>query len=64
MGLMARMFVLLCGLDHAWWINGGGDYEVLERDIRGIHELMPERLRWTMDWPYRVLNKELILRRD
>jgi hypothetical protein len=64
MGLMARLFVLLCGLDHAWWINGGGEYEVVARDIRGIRELMPEHLRWIMDWPCRVLNRELILNRD
>jgi Fungal specific transcription factor domain len=64
MGLMARILVLLCGLDHAWWVNGGGEYEVVERDIRGIRELMPEPLRWVMDWPCRVLNRELILSRD
>jgi Fungal specific transcription factor domain len=64
MGLMARILVLLCGLDHAWWINGGGEYEVLERDVRGICELMPEDLRWVMDWPCKVLNRELILSRD
>lgn len=61
MALMARMLVLLRELDHAWWMNGEGDYEVVERDIRGICELVPPNLRWTMDWPCKVVDKEIIL---
>lgn len=64
MALMARMLVLLSALDHAWWIHGKGDYEAIDRDIRGICELMPSNLRWVMDWPRRVLDKDIILRRD
>jgi hypothetical protein len=64
MGLMARMLVLLCGVDRAWWVNGGGLYEVVERDIKGMHELMPDRFSWVMNWPCRVLRGELTLSRD
>lgn len=64
MALMARMLVLLKGLEPAWWMNGEGDYKVLERDIPGMLELMPESLRWTMDWPCKVLNGEILLTRS
>ncbi|RYP82898.1 hypothetical protein DL769_001507 [Monosporascus sp. CRB-8-3] len=64
MALMARLLVLLKGLDYAWWMNGGGDYEVVERDVRGMRELMPANLRWAMDWPCRVLDGEIVLSRD
>jgi hypothetical protein len=63
MALMARMLVMLSELDHAWWINGKGDYEATERDVRGIRELMPTNLRWVMDWPCSILDKEIILNR-
>ncbi|KAF2093342.1 hypothetical protein NA57DRAFT_48253 [Rhizodiscina lignyota] len=64
MALMARVLVLLNGLEHAWWMNGEGDYKVLERDIPGMRELMPEYLRWTMDWPCKVLNRVILLNRS
>ncbi|KAF4626228.1 hypothetical protein G7Y89_g11931 [Cudoniella acicularis] len=64
MALMARMLVLQSGLGHAWWMNGRGDYEVIERDVRGIRELIPANLRWVMDWPCKVLDREIILTRD
>lgn len=63
MALLARMLVMLCGLEHAWWMNGEGDYKVLERDIPGIRELMPADSRWTMDWPCKVLSGEIVLSR-
>ncbi len=63
MALMARILVLLCGLEPAWWMNGKGDYEVLKRDIQGICELMPVQLHWAMDWPCDVLNGKIILNR-
>ncbi|GFF89624.1 hypothetical protein IFM47457_08215 [Aspergillus lentulus] len=63
MALMARILVLLCGLEPAWWINGKGDYEVLKRDIQGICALMPAESHWVMDWPCGVLNGEIILSR-
>jgi hypothetical protein len=64
MALMARMMVSLSGLGDTWWMKGRGDYEVMERDVRGIRELMPANLRWAMDWPCKVLDGEIILTRD
>jgi hypothetical protein len=64
MALMARMVVLLSELDYAWWANGNGEYEVVGRDIRGICQLMPKSLLWTMDWPCMVLDKKVVLCRD
>ncbi|KAH8200485.1 hypothetical protein TruAng_005378 [Truncatella angustata] len=64
MAIMARLLVLLVPLESAWWINGIGDYEVVARDIRGIYELIPEHLRWCMDWPRKVLSGEIDLNRQ
>lgn len=61
MALMARMLVMLNELDHAWWANGRGEYEVVEQDVRGICQLMPEELHWTMVWPCKVLEREILL---
>jgi hypothetical protein len=61
MALMARMLVMLNEIDYAWWANGRGEYEVVEQDVRGICQLMPENLRWTMDWPCKVLEREILL---
>ncbi|TGO47273.1 hypothetical protein BCON_0286g00020 [Botryotinia convoluta] len=63
MALLARVLVLLKGLDRAWWVNGVGEYEVVEKDVRGMRRLMPEKLRWTMDWPFKVLEGEIVLER-
>ncbi|KAK3715463.1 hypothetical protein LTR37_007191 [Vermiconidia calcicola] len=63
MALMARMLVLLSALDHAWWMNGEGDYEVVERDVQGILDLMPVELRWVMDWPCKALDGEIVLKK-
>lgn len=64
MALLARVIVSLRGLEGTWWINGGGEYEVVERDVRGILGLMPLNLRWTMEWPCRVLEGDIVLNRD
>jgi hypothetical protein len=64
MALIARMLVLLNELDHAWWANGSGEYEVVEQDISGICQLMPDKLRWTMDWPCKVLEGNILLCRQ
>ncbi|EPE36428.1 hypothetical protein GLAREA_05766 [Glarea lozoyensis ATCC 20868] len=64
MALMARMLVLLSALDYAWWIHGTGEYEAINRDVRGICELLPKKLRWVMEWPRKVLGGEIDLRRD
>ncbi|QKX54278.1 uncharacterized protein TRUGW13939_01363 [Talaromyces rugulosus] len=62
MALMSRALVLLKELDHVWWLNGFGAFEVVQQDVRGIRHLMPENLRWTMDWPCKVLDGEVVLK--
>lgn len=64
MGLLARMLVLLCGMEYTWWVSGGGDYEVVERNVRGMQNLLPSESRWIMDWPISVLERRVILSRD
>lgn len=61
MALIARVLVLLVPIESAWWMDGEGDYEVLHRDINGIQQLMPDELRWCMEWPCRVLSGEISL---
>ncbi|ETS81774.1 hypothetical protein PFICI_06776 [Pestalotiopsis fici W106-1] len=63
MALVARLLVLLVPVESVWWMDGEGDYEVLHRDINGIRQLMPDELRWCMDWPCRVLSGEILLDR-
>ncbi|KAK7992923.1 hypothetical protein PG988_001717 [Apiospora saccharicola] len=59
MALYARMLVLMRRLDFAWWMNGEGEYEVMERDVYGMERLIPARLRWCMEWPLKVLSGEI-----
>ncbi|KAH8901330.1 hypothetical protein GQ53DRAFT_707658 [Thozetella sp. PMI_491] len=61
MALMARIMVLLKAVGHAWWVNGEGEYEVVQRNIRGIFELIPADLRWVMNWPCKVLAGEITI---
>ncbi|KAK8098204.1 uncharacterized protein PG998_013690 [Apiospora kogelbergensis] len=61
MALYARMLVLMKVLDFAWWMNGNGEYEVMERDVYGMEQLIPTHLSWCMDWPRKVLSGEISL---
>jgi hypothetical protein len=61
MSLLARALVLMQALENIWWMNGVGEYRVLERDIPGIEELMPQKLRWTMRWPRSILDGSMEL---
>ncbi|KAK8069177.1 hypothetical protein PG994_005793 [Apiospora phragmitis] len=61
MALYARVLVLMKLLDFAWWMNGAGEYEVMERDVHGMEQLMPIHLRWCMDWPLKVLSGDINL---
>ncbi|KAK8014225.1 hypothetical protein PG990_007521 [Apiospora arundinis] len=61
MALYARMLVLMKVLDFAWWMNGSGEYEVMERDVYGMEQLIPTHRRWCMDWPLKVLSGEIRL---
>ncbi|KAJ3495835.1 hypothetical protein NLG97_g3112 [Lecanicillium saksenae] len=60
MALMARALVLLKKLECVWWLNGEGEYEVVERNINGIRSLLPVELHWMADWPCKVLDRQII----
>jgi hypothetical protein len=61
MALLARSLVLLKLIDYAWWVCGGGEYDVVRADVPGICELMPPDCLWTMAWPLNVLSGEIKL---
>ncbi|KAH7304149.1 hypothetical protein B0I35DRAFT_445585 [Stachybotrys elegans] len=63
MALYARTLVLLRCIDHAWWLNGTGEYEVVERNVRGMQSLITEEWRSVMDWPCQLLNSQILLKR-
>jgi hypothetical protein len=64
MALTARLLVMLCSMPTQWWMSGAGEYEVVERDVRGMCQLMPAECMWTMTWPLRVLEGQIVLSRD
>ncbi|KAH8655326.1 hypothetical protein BX600DRAFT_67989 [Xylariales sp. PMI_506] len=64
MALLARMMVMMKGLDYAWWMNGKGEYEVMDRDIKGIYDLIPTEFQWAMEWPLGVLSGDIALDRN
>jgi hypothetical protein len=61
MALLARGLLLLKLLDYAWWVCGGGEYDVVGADVPGICELMPPDCLWTMAWPLNVLSGKIKL---
>ncbi|KAL7915538.1 hypothetical protein GGI35DRAFT_437059 [Trichoderma velutinum] len=63
MAIMARCLVLLKGMEEVWWMNGKGKYEVVERSVRGMKDLMPKSVSLSMDWPCRVLDGTVVLNR-
>ncbi|ESZ91549.1 hypothetical protein SBOR_8050 [Sclerotinia borealis F-4128] len=70
MALLARVLVLLRGLGYAWWINGGGEYEVVERDFDApapkakldgsIDEDVEEETEWEMGEETNELTSKLL----
>jgi hypothetical protein len=63
MALAARAFVLLKYIPQVWWLHGWGEYSVVHRDIRGIESLMPAEHLWSMQWPLKVLNGDIVFHR-
>jgi hypothetical protein len=61
MALMARGQAVLRFIDDsgAWWIHGAGEWKVSETAVWGIKGLMPPEWLWTMDWPLKVVSKEI-----
>jgi hypothetical protein len=63
MALWARTCVLLKYIAQVWWLQGWGEYNVVHRDVRGIASLMPDEHIWSMEWPLKVLDGEIIFDR-
>ena len=63
MALFARNLAMLQLIDDskAWWIHGSGVCRVPTKAVEGISGLMPPKWLWTMDWPQRVITKEVKL---
>jgi hypothetical protein len=61
MALMARNHAVLRLVNDsgAWWIHGDGEWRVSEKAVGGIKALMPTEWLWTMDWPLKVVSKEI-----
>jgi hypothetical protein len=63
MALLARDLAMLSMAEEspAWWIHGTGINKVVIKAVSGIQKLMPPEWQWTMDWPLKVVNKEIDL---
>ncbi|KAE8445676.1 hypothetical protein EG329_012974 [Mollisiaceae sp. DMI_Dod_QoI] len=61
MAIMARNLSLLGVFEDtsAWWVHGAGRNNVPERALRAIATQMPPEYMWTMDFPYKILSKEI-----
>jgi hypothetical protein len=61
MALMARNHAVLRLTDDsgAWWVHGAGEWKVSEKAVWGTQRLMPTEWLWTMNWPLKVVSKEI-----
>jgi hypothetical protein len=66
MALMARNMAVFVFLEKsvAWWVHGSGEHKVYFKAVWGIHSLMPSGWLWTMDWPLKVISREITLEQD
>lgn len=61
MAIMARniAFLGIFNDTSAWWLHGCGKNNVSEKAVRAIAIQMPPEYMWTMDFPYKLLSKEI-----
>jgi len=61
--ILARNFALLSLMEDsaAWWIHGAGQRKVPLKAVRGLRALLPPEYQWAMEWPMRVISKEISL---
>lgn len=61
MALFARNISLLGVFEDttAWWIHGAGNSRVGSRAIRCISSQMPPEYLWLMDWPSKMVSKQV-----
>lgn len=61
MALLARNLALLKVIEPSWWLHGEGEHEVASRAVCGIMGLMPKEWAWAMDWPLKVISRDIEL---
>lgn len=63
MALFARNIAVLEVINESdtWWIHGAGERRTGITAVQGIRRLMPREWLWTMDWPLKVISKEVKL---
>ena len=63
MSLLARDLSMLSLFDDspAWWLHGSGEHKVAIKSVLGIRGLLPPDLVWLMNWPVKVISKEIDL---
>jgi len=64
--LLARNMALFVFVEdsNAWWIHGSGPNRVPYKAVWGIQGLLPVNWLWTMEWPIKVISKEITLGPD
>ncbi|KAK0107337.1 hypothetical protein ONS95_004029 [Cadophora gregata] len=66
LALLARNIMCLDLLDDssAWWVHGAGDSRVPPKAVNGFCSTIPIEYRWAMDFPLRVIAKEVKINRE
>ena len=59
LALLARNLALLKTNSGIWWLHGVGRHSVAESAVRGIRSLLPNEWTWAMDWPQKVINRDI-----
>ncbi len=60
LALLARNLELLKVIRSVWWLHGTGPSQnVAEISITGIGNMLPKEWSWAMEWPLKVLSRDL-----
>ncbi|GAP83273.2 putative Zn2 Cys6 DNA-binding protein [Rosellinia necatrix] len=63
LALYARILTVLGFIDHLWWSRGSSNNrDILHYSINGISNMMPTEWSWAMEWPLKVVSREITLR--
>ena len=57
MALYARILAIVSLLEEfgSWWVHGVGNNKMPRKNVQSVLTRMPLELRWTMEWPMRIL---------
>jgi hypothetical protein len=66
MTLLARNMAMFVFMEEssAWWIHGSGPNRIPYKAVWGIHGLIPIKWLWTLDFPKKIILKEITLGPD